>query len=314
MAQGFRRVVAEGTIALQHDAVLLVAQLLDRKILVAGVQDRGEQLGDGAHVLALDASHGLQLVDVLHGQMAVGLASDEIGHRLAHHIVEALDGRIDVTAGEIALRLEQARLRPNLRIQLWRRGRIELGRVLHGLVLHDLFRREVMVVFHEVTLVVWVAFHDELGADITELGAAHQLAVARMPGREDRAAHRTGQREQRHAIVRPHRRHIADPDLLRRLFDILHVETADLVGQIMVLGRGDGGRILVDAEQLKPFVVMANLVAGQHVEPQLVQGLGAAMAERHTGQAREGAAPHLGRQDATPPGGFEGFFGHGSLS
>ncbi len=151
---------------------------------------------------------------------------------------------------------------------------------------------EVAVVFEVVALQPRVALHCLTGADEAEAGVAQAYAVMGVPAAQHGAGDLAGHGAQGGAVPHPARRRVAHPGFAVALAHPFDVHAADRVGEVVVLGGGDGVRLGVQAELAQARQEQVEMLAAEDGEDEAGGVVGAAPRDRgqhHAGE--EGVVP-----------------------
>ena len=175
-------------------------------------------------------------------------------------------GGAHILHGVVAIGFFQPRLRPARHRQRRRRRGIEHRRLEMAREHQALVELERVVVFAVIAFQSVLAVDALLGADEAEIEIAERDPVIGMPAAQHRARDLAGHAADRGPPPDPARRRIANPGLAVGLVHVFDMDTADPVGEIVILRSRDRRRQMLQAELLQAWQEAFLLLAAKHPE------------------------------------------------
>jgi hypothetical protein len=128
---------------------------------------------------------------------------------------------------------------------------------------------ERMIVLVVVTFEPVLAVDTLLGADKAQLQVAEDRAVIGVPAAQHRARDLAGHAADRCPLPNPTRRRIANPRLPVVLIHVFDTHAADPIGEIVILGSGDGWRQMSEPKLFQPGQKTLLLLTAEHPKHEL---------------------------------------------
>lgn len=130
---------------------------------------------------------------------------------------------------------------------------------------------EILVIFLVVAFQARLSIYGCARADETQPGVAQGDTIVRMPAPQHGSVHRAGNGADGGAHPDPARGWIAYPGFLRALLEILDRHTAELIGQIVILGGSNSVWRFIETEFFEPRQKAFQMLAPEQLKDELLR-------------------------------------------